>query len=925
MKAGEPERERGRGPGPAGRLYGREPEEALLVSVLDGVAGGRPRSLSVEGAAGTGKSALLARARAHAGRRGWTVLSGRATILETANGFGVLRQVLSGLAALPDGRPATALVPAGADAAPFEVFETVSDHLRAAAAGAPVLITLDDLQWCDSLTLRWLAYLAHRGADPPVALLPARTLGEAGGHGLLVDELVASSERRTLHRLTPAQTGQWAADVMGVPCEDAFAEACHRATGGNPALLSALLPALAARSVPPAGVPAAIESVGAAAVRPRVLPWITRGGPEAWAVAQAAVVLGDDSEPVPIARLAAVGLDDAGRAVDRLIKLGVLSDGTPLRYTQPLVRAVVAAGIRTGRRTAQRLRAARVVREHYADPERAAAHLMRIDVAGEPWVPETLRAAARSALERGRAGRAVEHLRRALAEPMPAPARAELLAGIGAAEVAAGVPGAEDTFLAALGMTADPSLRARIGVDLACVHAIAGRPLTAALKIIDEACAELPPERAEVAAEAELGVFIAHAATADAGEYCARLPRLRELTAGDDRLRALAGVADAWSDIWGGRDRAECVRRTRAALAVIDHRRTWESRLRLLTVGALISADEYDLADDPGEIGGSFAHLLGGVSEAAVGACLRGCVLHGQGDLEAARKELATALENPFVAAATGVERLVRVLIDLGDLDAADELLRESGPASRPVAAWAATMSTFAKASLCLARDQYEEALQGFLETGESLRALGVENPALCAWRSQAARCHSALGDIEAAKALATEEVRLARCWGAPRALSVALAAAGAVNADLDAAREAIAVLDPLDADLHRAQALVDLGSALQDTGATDEALEHLQDGFALAHMVGARPVWLRAARRIKSAGGKPDLGRISGVSALTAQERAVAERAAAGSTNRQIADEMVLTQRTVEQYLTGAYRKLGITGRRQLAAALSG
>jgi DNA-binding NarL/FixJ family response regulator len=82
--------------------------------------------------------------------------------------------------------------------------------------------------------------------------------------------------------------------------------------------------------------------------------------------------------------------------------------------------------------------------------------------------------------------------------------------------------------------------------------------------------------------------------------------------------------------------------------------------------------------------------------------------------------------------------------------------------------------------------------------------------------------------------------------------------------------------------------------------------------------------VALRATRLIKRSGGRPDLSRIGGVAALTAQERVAAEHAAAGATNRQIADEMVLTQRTVEQYLTSTYRKLGITGRRQLAAAIA-
>ncbi|MFB9833658.1 helix-turn-helix transcriptional regulator, partial [Actinoallomurus acaciae] len=185
-------------------------------------------------------------------------------------------------------------------------------------------------------------------------------------------------------------------------------------------------------------------------------------------------------------------------------------------------------------------------------------------------------------------------------------------------------------------------------------------------------------------------------------------------------------------------------------------------------------------------------------------------------------------------------------------------------------------------------------------------------------------RCHALLGDGAAARSPATEEVELARRWGSPRALSTALAAFGAVTADPEAAFEAVTVLDGVDAELHRAVALVDLGAVELETGAADRARDHLQDGFALARMVGARPVWLRAARYIKRAGDRPDLGRIGGVTALTAQERAAAERAAAGATNRQIADDMVLTQRTVEQYLTSVYRKLGITGRPQLAAALS-
>lgn len=138
----------GRGPDghTAGRLYGRSREISMLTSALDAVAGRRPRSLWLEGAAGMGRSTLLRRVGADARRRGWTVLSGRATVLETANDFGVLRQALTGLAPLPDGRPATALVPEPGEVSPFTVFERVSAHVVKAMAAAPVLITVDDLQ-----------------------------------------------------------------------------------------------------------------------------------------------------------------------------------------------------------------------------------------------------------------------------------------------------------------------------------------------------------------------------------------------------------------------------------------------------------------------------------------------------------------------------------------------------------------------------------------------------------------------------------------------------------------------------------------------------------------------------------------------------------------------------------------------------------
>lgn len=896
---------------------------ALLGSVLDSVARGQPRLLCLDGAAGTGKSALLAAVREDARRRGWTVLSGRAAVLETGNAFGVLRQVMDGLPAAPDGRTAPDLTPATEDGSPFEVFDAALAHLREAIAGSPVLITIDDLPWCDPMSLRWLAYLTHRSADLPLALILAGSPEEASERHFVVDELTASCERHPLSPLTPTQLAPWAADVMSVRPDDAFVAGCHRATGGNPALLAALLPALAARSVRPVRESLdAIDTVGPVAVRPHVLPWIERGGAEALAVAQAVVILGDDSEPVLVAELAGLGLDEAAAAADRLIKLGILSDTSPLRYVHPLVRAVVNAGISAGSRASQRLRAAHMVRDYYTGPDRAAAHLLAVDVSGEPWALDTLRAAAESALGKGHPAEALGYLRRALAEPMPVATRAELLADIGAAEVVAGADTAESTLREALALATDASLRLRIGVDLVRTDAAAGRPLTSALKVVEQADALVGPEFAELVAEAEAGVVFAYAASADFDELRRRLrPRLRERAAEDPRLHGLAGVVDAWYELRRGRDREACVRLARGALKDIDPRPPWELGLRLLAVGPLLNADAYDLTEDPAGIA---APPYGASGNTMIARYLHGRALYDRGDLAAARTQLTAALDDAFVARTIGAARLACLLADAGDLDAADQVLRRHAPEQLETRTWRSTAYAFARATICAARDKQEEALDGFLDAGQGMRELGIDNPAVFAWRAHAARSAAALGDIPAAKSLAADEVDLARRWGAPRALSTALAASAVVNGDPAAAHEALAVLGPVDAGLHRARALVDLGTILVESGRAGHGQEHLQEGFALAQEVGAKPVALRATRLIKRSGGRPDLSRVGGVAALTAQERIAAEHAAAGATNRQIADEMVLTQRTVEQYLTSTYRKLGITGRRQLAAAIA-
>lgn len=120
------------------------------------------------------------------------------------------------------------------------------------------------------------------------------------------------------------------------------------------------------------------------------------------------------------------------------------------------------------------------------------------------------------------------------------------------------------------------------------------------------------------------------------------------------------------------------------------------------------------------------------------------------------------------------------------------------------------------------------------------------------------------------------------------------------------------------------AQALVDYGGALRLAGQHGEAREILRAGMDVAHRCGAAPLADQAEREFRAAGGRPRRRAAVGADSLTASERRVAEMAAEGMSNKDIAQSVFVTLRTVELHLSNAYAKLGIRSRQELAGALS-
>jgi DNA-binding CsgD family transcriptional regulator len=194
-------------------------------------------------------------------------------------------------------------------------------------------------------------------------------------------------------------------------------------------------------------------------------------------------------------------------------------------------------------------------------------------------------------------------------------------------------------------------------------------------------------------------------------------------------------------------------------------------------------------------------------------------------------------------------------------------------------------------------------------------------------WRSLAAQAQFALGRSDEALELMREDVRLARSWGAPRCLGRALRILGTLEggeAGFEHLREAVSLLESSPAQLEHAHALTDLGAALRRDNHRQEAREPLRQALELAHRCSATPLAERAQGELLATGARPRRRALSGVDALTPSERRIAAMAAEGLSNREIAQDLFLTPRTVEFHLSNSFRKLDISARTQLPEALA-
>jgi DNA-binding NarL/FixJ family response regulator len=341
----------------------------------------------------------------------------------------------------------------------------------------------------------------------------------------------------------------------------------------------------------------------------------------------------------------------------------------------------------------------------------------------------------------------------------------------------------------------------------------------------------------------------------------------------------------------------------------------------------LIFNDELDLA---GRLAGD-SHRLGQelASPTVVSnfVYLRGMTFLRRGSLAQAESDVRTSYEincelGTGLGAIWALGLLLEVLCAAGDLEAAAAELAAC-PFAPDEPYWSTAILLENRAGLRSAQGAQDRALKDYEAAGEMWAAIGVTNPNVTRWRAGAARCLAHAGRPKEALDLAGEDLDLARATGLPRAIGAALHTLGTIEDNPDHVEEAIAALRSVHAPLELTRALVAHGAALRRDGRRSAAQEPLREALDLAHRCGARGLAEQARDELRIAGGRPRRPTRSGVEALTPQERRVADLAAEGHTNREIAERLFVSERTVETHLHHVFQKLTVTGRTALAAVL--
>jgi DNA-binding CsgD family transcriptional regulator len=946
-------------PGHPPTLLEREHETERVRTTLRAVGQRAGVTLVIEGAAGIGKSRLLQEARARAAGFGFRVLGARATELEQGFPYGVMLQLFERLLMEADDAErerwlagaaslvvdllagASAMSPGGAARTMSEVDPGYAwQHglywlASNVSTDSPLVLVVDDLQWCDAPSARALAFIARRLEGLPVALIVAsRPLDP-----LLAPEAAALLGDPVAEFLRPppltwgAVSALIAARLSREP-QARFVDACVTVTGGNPFLLGELLNEAAARGLTPSA--SAADDVGS--IVPRgvanaVLLRLARLAPPAAGLARALSVLGDGAQVGDAGQLAGLAGAQVDVAMAGLVSAGVVEPGGTILFTHPIVRRAIYDDISPAERERLHHAAWCTLQQRRAPVRQVAAHVIQTQPAADPDATALLRGAASDALALGDAAGAAALLSRALQEPPPESERAAVLLALGQARARAGMPEAVAPLLELVDHGEDDATIAAAATELGGMLFFAGRAAEGAA-ILRRAQERLPaggPAREQLEVALLAASYTTVSARRQADVAIAKLRDPGGTAAGVLQATTLATLA--MDEVTYLRSATTAIGLARRALGAglprEPHRgESWV----LLALAALIASDALDEALRSVDEMLAEARARGSALTVVTVSSLRANIGMRSGDLIAAEADAQTAIElapDLLGAEFAGLGVAAAVLAGLDRDETPDSLRRliDGAGIRYDTEFMPNAVLRYASGVLRAAAGNREAAIEELRGCAFDHPAFGGENPAMFPWRSAAALSLAELGRHDEAQVLADDEVRRAQSFGAPRAIGIALRAQALVGPPAQRSAglaAALAVLEDSPARLERARVLVDLGATLRAAGQRTAAREPLLEGLTQAARCGARTLEQRARTELAAIGVRPRGIDGAGPDSLTASERRVAELAAKGGTNREIAQTLFVTEKTVETHLGRAFRKLDITSRRQLPDVLA-
>ena len=913
-------------------LIGRSAEVERIAALLDAPAA-MSAALIIEGEPGIGKSTLWFDAVENARRHGIRVLTARTSAVESVLAYATLADLLAEVdpqiwADLPDpqrrGLEAALLTQQESAAPPTDQRAVAAAFLatvRRLVDHTPVLVAIDDVQWIDGSSATALGFAARRIKGPVTFLCTARSEREPSSDSWLQ---VAGPEAVQRVRLGPLSVGDLHEVLftkLGNPLPRRRLLDIHRISGGNPFYAEEL-----AREVDVYGADGAelrLSSSLAALTETRISRIQGDASDALLAIASLAT---------PVVAAIADALEVAPHHLVDLLEeaesTGIVAiEGNRVRFTHPLLAHAVRSAASPNRRRGMHRRLADIV----VEPELRARHLALSDPSGGPDTLAALDEAADIALGRGAPAAAVELL--------------EFAINLGGATVERRIR------LAACLFDASDPRRAR--------------------KVLEDAIADLGPgaERARALLQLALVRLYDDSFTeaADLGQ------RALAESAGDSALRVRILTMLSFAELNMGRPDAALVTSEQAAAEAEDLGQA-EPLSRALGMRAMMQFMNGEAVGGADLDRATALDDLATPMPVAFRPTVQSVLLRGwSGELATARRTLAEFGERSEAVGEEGELLFVAfqcVLFDiwLGDLTAAATVADDALVRARQLGGDAAMFIALAiRGGVATYQGRVEDArrdlvkaivagtdsgyvlmmswaiaMQGFLalSLGDHAAALAAVEPLLpmvqfmprytemigAGFIPDAVEAMINLGRHDEAEplieTLEANGLRLDRAWmlavGA-RSRALLCSARGDIAPAVEHAQDALAQHARVEMPFERARTLMVLGRLERrqrhwpaSTAALTEALE-IFEGMGAA-------LW---AAQVRAQLDRGTAGR-SRSSGLTPAERRVAELAASGMNNGEIAAALFVAPKTVEVNLSRVYRKLGIRSRVQLFAALN-